>query len=62
VWRRFLIASGLALLVLLSVVVGRIVSFDAYWLFRERPPWLAETGGSNRLLDRRPAGPRSSRR
>ena len=51
-WRRFLLAAGLTLLVLLAPVAGRIVSFDAYWLFRERPPWLAETTGSNRLLDR----------
>ena len=51
-WRRFLLAAGLTLLVLLAPVAGRIVSFDAYWLFRERPPWVAETAGSNRLLDR----------
>ena len=51
-WRRFLLAAGLTLLVLLAAITGRIVSFDAYWLFRQRPPWLAETDGSNRLLDR----------
>jgi hypothetical protein len=51
-WRRFLLAAALTLLVLLAAIAGRIVSFDAYWLFRQRPPWLAETDGSNRLLDR----------
>ena len=26
--------------------------FDAYWIFRQHPPWLAATHGANRLLDR----------
>lgn len=33
-------------------IAGRVAWFDAYRLHRENPPWLAETGGANRLLDR----------
>ncbi|NNM74957.1 SGNH/GDSL hydrolase family protein [Enterovirga aerilata] len=51
-WRRALAAAAGALLLALAAIVGRVVWFDAYWLFRESPPWLAQTGGGNRLLDR----------
>lgn len=49
---RFLIACGLTLALVLGAVAARVVWFDAYWLFRRTPPWLADTGGANRLLDR----------
>jgi hypothetical protein len=38
--------------IILVLVAGRVVWFDPYWVFRQAPPWLAETGGSSRLLDR----------
>lgn len=51
-WRRPL-AVGLACLALcVATVAARVVWFDPYWVFRETPPWLAETQGQNRLLDR----------
>ena len=49
---RFLALGALTLALALGAVGARVAWFDAYWLFRRTPPWLAETGGSNRLLDR----------
>jgi hypothetical protein len=51
-WRGMLAVAAAALAAALALVVGRVVWFDAYWLFRESPPWLEATGGANRLLDR----------
>ena len=51
-WPGALAVAVATLAVALALIVGRVVWFDAYWLFRESPPWLAETGGANRLLDR----------
>ncbi|WP_375460514.1 hypothetical protein [uncultured Enterovirga sp.] len=51
-WRANLVLAGALLGTALAVVAARIVWFDAYWLFRERPSWVEITGGANRLLDR----------
>lgn len=51
-WRRALAVAAGTLGLALALIVGRVVWFDAYWLFRESPPWLEATGGANRLLDR----------
>jgi hypothetical protein len=51
-WRGFLNVAAATFAILVALVVGRVMWFDAYWVFRERPPWLAVTGGANRLLDR----------
>jgi hypothetical protein len=51
-WRGFLLTAALSLAVLLALLGSRVVWFDAYWLFRAHPPWLDDTGGANRLLDR----------
>jgi hypothetical protein len=51
-WRAFLTGTGLLVLCGLALVAARVVWFDAYWIFREHPPWLSITGGSNRLIDR----------
>jgi hypothetical protein len=51
-WWRPLAFAAATLVVVLALVAGRVVWFDAYWLFRQTPPWLADTGGSSRLLDR----------
>jgi hypothetical protein len=51
-WRGALALAAGTLVLGLALVVGRVVWFDAYWLFRETPPWLEATGGGNRLLDR----------
>ena len=51
-WRGALAVAAGTLALVLVLVVGRVVWFDAYWLFRETPPWLEATGGANRLLDR----------
>jgi hypothetical protein len=51
-WRGALgVAAGVLLLVL-ALIVGRVVWFDAYWIYREHPPWLEVTGGASRLMDR----------
>lgn len=51
-WRRLLLVAAAVLALALAVVAGRVAWFDSYWVFRREPPWLAATGGSNRLLDR----------
>ena len=51
-WRGALAVAACTLALGLALLVGRVVWFDAYWVFRESPPWLAATGGANRLLDR----------
>jgi hypothetical protein len=51
-WPAFLALLAGVLALALALVVGRVVWFDSYWLFRDSPPWLEATGGSNRLLDR----------
>ncbi|KMO15166.1 hypothetical protein [Methylobacterium platani] len=50
--RRFLAVTAACLAVLVAGVAGRVIGFDAYWIFRDDPPWRAETGGNSRLLDR----------
>ena len=49
---RFLALTALFLALLVAGVAGRVVWFDAYWIFREDPPWRAATDGNSRLLDR----------
>jgi hypothetical protein len=51
-WRGVLIVAAGTCVTALALVAARVVWFDAYWLYRERPPWLALTNGANRLLDR----------
>lgn len=51
-WRHAIAVAALTAALVLVAVAGRVVWFDAYWIFRETPPWLAVTGGGNRLLDR----------
>ena len=51
-WGGFLAVAAGTLGVALALIVGRVAWFDAYWLFREAPPWIEATGGANRLLDR----------
>lgn len=50
--RRFLALTAAFLAILVAGVAGRVIGFDAYWIFRDDPPWRAETGGNSRLLDR----------
>ena len=49
---RFLVLTALFLALLVAGVAGRVVWFDAYWIFRADPPWRAATDGNSRLLDR----------
>jgi hypothetical protein len=51
-WRGVLAAAAVTLAASLALIAGRVVWFDAYWLFRKHPPWLALTHGASRLLDR----------
>ncbi|KMO29997.1 hypothetical protein [Methylobacterium aquaticum] len=50
--RRFLALTAGLLALLVTLVAGRVIWFDAYWIFRQDPPWRAVTGGNSRLLDR----------
>ncbi|AWN46196.1 hypothetical protein DK419_07600 [Methylobacterium terrae] len=50
--RRFLALTAGVLAVLVAGVAGRVIGFDAYWIFREDPPWRQATDGNSRLLDR----------
>jgi hypothetical protein len=50
--RRYLVLTALLLTLLVTLVAGRVIWFDAYWVFRQDPPWRAATGGNSRLLDR----------
>lgn len=49
---RFLVLTALFLALLVAGAAGRVIWFDAYWIFREDPPWRAATDGNSRLLDR----------
>ncbi|KMO38799.1 hypothetical protein VQ03_16510 [Methylobacterium tarhaniae] len=49
---RFLMLTAAFLALLVAGVAGRVIWFDAYWIFRQDPPWRQETGGNSRLLDR----------
>lgn len=51
-WARCLATAGVTLAIVLLAVLARVTWFDAYWIFREHPPWLEATGGANRLIDR----------
>jgi hypothetical protein len=51
-WRSALVVAAATGVVAVGLAAGRVVWFDAYWIFREHPPWLAVTHGANRLLDR----------
>lgn len=51
-WAVPLAVAGAIVLAALGAVAGRTIWFDAYWTFRREPPWLATTGGANRLIDR----------
>jgi hypothetical protein len=51
-WRAVLAVAAFTLVVSLALIAARVVWFDAYWLFRKHPPWLAVTQGANRLIDR----------
>lgn len=44
--------GALVLVATCALIAGRVVWFDAYWVFRKTPPWLAVTQGGNKLLDR----------
>ncbi|TNC16178.1 hypothetical protein FF100_02655 [Methylobacterium terricola] len=50
--RRFLALTAAFLALLVAGVAGRVIGFDAYWIFRDDPPWRQVTGGNSRLLDR----------
>ncbi|MFH6783236.1 MULTISPECIES: hypothetical protein [Methylobacterium] len=50
--RRYLALTAAFLAVLVAGVAGRVIGFDAYWIFRDDPPWRQATGGNSRLLDR----------
>ncbi|MGX7706750.1 hypothetical protein [Methylobacterium sp. Gmos1] len=50
--RRFLVLTAAFLALLVAGVAGRVIWFDAYWIFRQDPPWRAATDGNSRLLDR----------
>ncbi|TGE00141.1 hypothetical protein [Methylobacterium nonmethylotrophicum] len=50
--RRYLALTAACLALLATAIAGRVIWFDAYWVFRQDPPWLRETGGNSRLLDR----------
>jgi hypothetical protein len=45
---RVFAAIALALLVSVSALT---IWFDPYWVFRDEPPWLRQTGGANNLID-----------
>ena len=32
-------------------LVALVLWRDPYWVFRDEPPWLQQTGGANRLID-----------
>ena len=51
-WRGPLVLGALVLIACCALVVGRVVWYDPYWVFRQTPPWLAATEGGNKLLDR----------
>jgi hypothetical protein len=51
-WRGALGVAAVVLLLALALIVARVVWFDAYWIYREHPPWLKVTGGASRLIDR----------
>src|SRR4051794_25249804 len=51
-WCGVLIVAAATCVTALALVAVRVIWFDAYWIYRERPPWLATTKGANRLLDR----------
>ncbi len=51
-WRGALGIAAAVLLLVLVLIVSRVVWFDAYWIYREHPPWLKVTGGASRLIDR----------
>jgi hypothetical protein len=38
-------------LALLATLVALTVWRDPYWVFRDSPPWLRQTGGANNLID-----------
>ncbi|HKH35089.1 MAG TPA: hypothetical protein VKA80_13170 [Beijerinckiaceae bacterium] len=41
----------MAVVAALSTGLGATTFMDPYWVFRRNPPWVAWTGGVNRLLD-----------
>ncbi|MBV9077775.1 MAG: hypothetical protein JO048_09845 [Methylobacteriaceae bacterium] len=50
-WRGFVRDAALAASLALAAGVSAILATDPLWIWQERPPWLAWTGGVNRLLD-----------
>lgn len=50
--RRFLVLTAFFLALLVAGVAARVIWFDAYWIFRQDPPWRAASDGNSRLLDR----------
>lgn len=50
-WRDFSRVLALASAALLALGSGWVAYVDPLWIYRETPPWLAWTGGANRLLD-----------
>src|SRR3954454_16296128 len=51
-WRAVLMVAAFTLVGSLGLIAARVVWFDAYWIFRTHPPWLAITHGANRRIDR----------
>src|SRR3954451_11669127 len=50
-WNHFGRALVASLALSLAAGVAATAAGDPYWVFRRHPPWLAWTGGVNRLLD-----------
>src|SRR3954465_1639687 len=51
-WRAVLMVAAFTLVGSLGLIAARVVWFDAYWIFRAHPPWLALPHGPNRRIDR----------
>src|SRR3954464_12856826 len=50
-WNDFARALVVSCALSLAAGVAATAAVDPYWVFRRHPPWLAWTGGVNRLLD-----------
>src|SRR4051812_50128549 len=50
-WNGFGRALVVSCALCLAIGVAATAAVDPYWVFRTQPPWLAWTGGVNRLLD-----------
>ena len=50
-YRNYSLLLMLAMLLGLAVIAGRVVWGDPLWQWRDTPPWVAEFGGHNRIID-----------